>query len=162
MMETLTPISTRGRFQLEGIVGGRCLRRLSIAKGPDWLLWSLALLLTVAVSGCGGSGLGLVDVSGSVTLDGNQVQVQNLEFVPKAGGRPSTGIFDEQGQYRLVYSPQYIGALAGDHKIVIEVAGAVSQELTGKKGQVTLTKELKVDRSNRVIDCELREFEIRK
>ena len=121
----------------------------------------LFLFCIVVMSGCGNE-LGLVDVSGKVTLDGEIVEVVDLSFVPEDGKRSSGGVIDEHGNYRLVFNPRNVGALPGSHTIQIQVMGEVSQAVANRGGHVVLVKKVKVSDENRVIDCELREFNVQK
>ena len=118
----------------------------------------LTIAIAVAVlstAGCNSSGLSLSDVRGTVTLDG---QVVSVEFVPASGGRTSNGATDDQGKYRLIYSPQYAGASVGSHTVEIQVEGEVAEALVGSTGRAKLEKNLEVESGSNVIDLELRDF----
>lgn len=81
---------------------------------------TLTLISTVLTAGCGrGDKLPLVDVSGTVTLNGQPLEDATVVFYPIAGGRPSVGQTDESGFYDLKYVENQTGALAGRHKVSI-------------------------------------------
>ena len=61
-------------------------------------------------------------VSGTVTLDGEPLNRASVMFQPKAGGRPSSGVTDENGYYRLGYSMTEEGAEVGTCTVKISTA----------------------------------------
>jgi hypothetical protein len=87
---------------------------------------SAVLLL---VFGCGGPSdqPELGTVTGKVTLNGQAVEDALVEFIPKDGGRPSTGQTDTEGNYELSYSASEMGAKVGTHSV--RVSTLVAQEL---------------------------------
>lgn len=81
-------------------------------------LLSFALLALLAV-GCSGSNLpDMGQVSGVVTLDGAPYANAYVVFSPTQG-RPSEGVTDSEGKYKLNYMPGAPGALLGNHKVSI-------------------------------------------
>jgi hypothetical protein len=85
----------------------------------------LRLAATVFISctvlvGC--SDMKVAPVSGSVTLDGQPVPKASVTFHPEAGGRPSFGVTDENGKYRLGYSMNEEGAEVGKCRVVVSTA----------------------------------------
>lgn len=78
-----------------------------------------ALVLVLCASGCGSSKLDLVDVKGVVTLDGKPLSAARVVFSPAARGRPSIGMTDVNGHYRLLYVEGRMGALSGKHTVSI-------------------------------------------
>jgi len=77
-------------------------------------------LLALHIAGCGGADIPEVgEVSGTVTVDGKPAPGILVSFVPKEGGRPSSGITDDNGYYELQYSPNAMGALIGSHTVSI-------------------------------------------
>jgi hypothetical protein len=117
--------------------------------------------------GCGTSGPQLSEVKGKVTVDGKAVPRAEVSFVPEAaGGSPSLGKTDAEGNYRLAFTQDRFGALIGKHKVTITSKKISPNEMpdTGepvdtafvpipKKYQSTLTAEVKT--SANVIDFEL-------
>lgn len=80
----------------------------------------LFLNLLVGCVGCGPSGPKLVDVTGSVTLDGKPVPNAIVTFNPDfAGGSNSLGKTDANGKYQLEFSQDRKGALVGKHLVEI-------------------------------------------
>jgi hypothetical protein len=67
-------------------------------------------------------------VTGTVKLDGQPLEGANVTFWPidAENDRPSSGVTDSSGQYRLMYTADESGALIGQHKV--EISTAVSSE----------------------------------
>jgi hypothetical protein len=78
------------------------------------------LLMSLILPGCGSGGPTVVPVTGTVTRNGNPVAHVHLDFMPEAGGRPSWGVTNEQGQFTLEYDPQQKGAEVGKHKVAVK------------------------------------------
>ncbi len=84
-----------------------------------------ALILGVALAGCGGSGVTYVPVSGVVTLDGKPYKNAIVSFQPMAvkgnlnPGRGSSALTDEAGKFSLATDEGARGAVAGKHLIRI-------------------------------------------
>lgn len=74
----------------------------------------------IALVGCGGAGdyPDMGEVTGTVTMDGKPLPDALVTFQPE-GGRPSSGVTDEDGYYELIYSAQMKGAKSGDHMVSI-------------------------------------------
>jgi hypothetical protein len=84
------------------------------------LLALAGALLILPLAGCGGADIPeLGEVEGTVTIDGKPASGILVSFVPTAGGRPSSGITNDDGYYELQYSPQAMGALVGSHHVSI-------------------------------------------
>ncbi len=64
------------------------------------------LLIAACLAGCGGDGLQLVQVNGTVTLDGQPLVGAAVIFHPD-GGRPSVGETDSEGRYSLKYTVDF-------------------------------------------------------
>ena len=77
----------------------------------------LLSLMVLVVVGCGAGGPELGEVSGIVTLDGKPVPNAFVTFAPEAAGRPSQAKTDEEGRYKLQFSPSREGALLGHHDV---------------------------------------------
>lgn len=81
-------------------------------KGP------LALaLVCLSMVGCGGDKLATVE--GTVTFDGRPLRDATIVFSPRNGARPSTAKTDENGHYRLLFTPKQAGAEVGQHTVSI-------------------------------------------
>lgn len=86
----------------------------------------LAVLATGLAVGCGGSSDGpeLVEVYGTVTMDGAPLPDATVQFTPEGGGdaegvRLVAGRTDSSGDYTLEYSASRSGALPGKYKVSI-------------------------------------------
>lgn len=84
-------------------------RRTAIGISLVALLW---------LTGCGGPD-NIGQVSGVVKLNGEPLSGARVEFTPKAGGRPSSGITDDSGTYRLSYTREVNGGEIGEHSVRI-------------------------------------------
>lgn len=79
------------------------------------------------MSGCGGSGAGLVPVSGTIKLDGQPLGQAQILFVPIAATTAdaelasvqSAGVTDAQGKYQLLTLDHGPGAVPGKHKVEV-------------------------------------------
>lgn len=79
----------------------------------------LASLLAVAITGCGGGGPKVVEISGTVTRGGKPLKDFTLNFHPE-NGRTSWGVTDSEGRYTLHYTRDQDGACVGKHKVIVE------------------------------------------
>ena len=92
---------------------------MSKVKASPAVRFGIPGLLCVAfLAGCSDSE-GLGRVTGVVTLDGKPLSEANVEFVPSAGGRPSTAVTDSEGRYELLYTMTEKGAAIGEHKVIV-------------------------------------------
>ncbi len=87
-------------------------------------------------AGCGGaSGPELIDVHGTVLLDGKPLPNATVRFVPEVQGaeavRPASGVTDDDGRYELEYSSTRSGALPGKYKVLITTAQAPEEDEEG-------------------------------
>ena len=82
----------------------------------------LAPLMTMMLIGCGRSD-GLVEVSGTVTLDGKPLPEAIVQFTAASNdagySRPATGRTDSGGHYQLEYSTGRTGTRPGAYKVSI-------------------------------------------
>ncbi len=80
-----------------------------------------ATVVVLAVVGCMGSSVQypeVVDVTGSVLLDGKPLAGATITFVP-SNGRASAGQTDANGRYTLAYTKTIAGAIFGWHRVMI-------------------------------------------
>ena len=100
------------------------------------VLPAAGLLLTLVLAGCGDKGPKVVKVNGTVTRNGKPVPNVAVHFTPPAG-RPSLGMADANGNFKLQYTVDKDGAEVGTHKVHVEFPPASPQEendlATGKK-----------------------------
>ena len=110
---------------------------------PIFLLASFVIFI-----GCNsGSGTPLSDVTGVVTMDGNPATGAALRFTPKSGQRASSGRVGQDGKYRLIFTPDELGAVIGEHEVFVQYKGKM------------LTKNVAVeDSGTSTLDLELSEF----
>lgn len=103
---------------------------------------ALAMVVGLSLAGCGGSSEGpeLGQVSGTVTLDGQPLEGAEIQFQP-AEDRPSRGQTDSSGFYRLSFTGNRMGAVLGDHTVMITTVRAASGG-EGDQPAVAARKEL--------------------
>lgn len=94
-------------------------------------------LLMLAVLGCGSSGPRLGQVEGTITLDGQPLPEALVTFYPK-DGRPSSGVTDSNGVYRLQFTADKAGAALGEHVVRITANQQSGEEVPTKRVQETL------------------------
>src|SRR5688500_14866326 len=104
----------------------------------------LAILAAVLLAGCDRptdySDLGLVDVTGKITLDGQPLPGATVRFEGPPN-RFAEGLTDAAGNYRLMYDSNQPGCLPGE-KVVRIVKGPVGEgsdertPIEGPDGQV--------------------------
>jgi len=82
-------------------------------------------MLLAALAGCGGGGLDLVPVSGTLRLDGRPVEDAAVMFSPVDGRPVASGTTDAQGTFRLTTTNKP-GALVGEHRVTV-----TKQRVTG-------------------------------
>jgi len=112
--------------------------------GNRWTLGLTVLFvpLLFAFSGCG-SKFSLSDVSGVVTLNGAPVTGAGVRFTPLSGDRSSSGQTDGDGNYRLIFSPTEVGAITGEHEVLVQHSGKLlSKSVTVESGSPTINLEL--------------------
>ncbi len=99
----------------------RCLCTFLIASG----------LLSLLLAGCGGapqadySSLGLVDVTGTVKLDGEPVNDAVVAFEDLETGGEAYGLTDDSGYFRLKFDSVEYGVIPGKKRISISTARKV-------------------------------------
>jgi hypothetical protein len=81
--------------------------------------------VSLSLIGCSGDRPETAQASGKVTLQGAPVIGASVMFQPVAGGRPGTGITDDNGVYQISsYGEPNDGVAVGEHKVtVIKIAG---------------------------------------
>lgn len=84
-------------------------------KHIAWLVLPALLMF-----GCGQKGPKLVNVEGTLTVNGEAIEGALIEFQPDdPTGSPSYGATDADGHYELEFNPQRKGALIGMHRVRI-------------------------------------------
>lgn len=97
-----------------------------ISRRPFQLCGPLLLGLTLCVAGGCSQGpqadyskLGLVEVSGTVTLDGEPLPQAAIFFVNEADNTHSYGVTDAQGYYSMMLNNQKSGVIPGTKRVEI-------------------------------------------
>jgi hypothetical protein len=70
-----------------------------------------------------GCGAGMVDVQGTVKLEGQPLAGVNVTFEDSAKHIRSTGITDAQGKFRLSTNAKNDGAMPGEYKVAVSQPG---------------------------------------
>lgn len=87
----------------------------------NWTSVCVVGVSLAAITGCVPSGPSLVQVSGTVTHDGQPLEHITVHFVPESG-RPSWGNTDAQGRYTAEYSADRKGVVVGRHRVFVVFA----------------------------------------
>jgi hypothetical protein len=88
------------------------------SKSCIWLLCVIFIVGCSSGSNVDYSGLGLIKVTGVVTLDGSPLPDVTVLF-ESSDGQFSSGVTDENGQYRLAYDSDTDGVTPGEKIIRI-------------------------------------------
>src|SRR5215471_2560507 len=96
---------------------------MNARTGWHWL--GLALLL--AAGGCGRSHL--VKATGRLTYQGKPVPSTRVFFLPDDGGRRSSGLTDDEGNFTLQYSRTAAGVTRGGHTVFLTYEMSADEEL---------------------------------
>jgi hypothetical protein len=103
---------------------------------------SFVLLAVLIVAfGCSGKHK-LVEVEGTVKVNGQPVEKIQVEFWPVASGPRSIGVTDAQGRFTLMSDDgKQKGASLGMHKVVLRDVGILGDKFLGRAGEdVDMTK----------------------
>ena len=84
-------------------------------------LVSLLILFVPFFCGCSDSPATAL-VEGTVSFDGKPLAGTTVMFQPVDGSRLSAGETDASGKYTLRFTPTKMGAVPGEHKVVIQTA----------------------------------------
>jgi hypothetical protein len=124
------------------------------------------LLVGIFAAGCGGGGPQIVPIEGVATHNGEPVPNIRIYFVP-TDGRPSWGITDETGRFKLDYDPEHTGAKVGTHTVWVldegsnidptaAASGAARPkrsssigEIVGKYGREKSTLQVEIKKADR-------------
>jgi hypothetical protein len=121
-----------------------------------------ALVVAVLIAiGCSQRGFELAPVTGTVTMDGKPLAQALVRFLPQGGAvnRPSTGVTDVDGKYRLLYSAREEGTIVGPVKVEITTGDPEQPKLypetvpTKYNTETTLTRD--VQSGDNVFDFDL-------
>ena len=109
----------------------------------------LLLACLIAFTGCS-DGPKIVEVEGSVKVNGEPTSGIQVEFWPIASGPRSIGVTDEHGRYSLTTDDgKKKGAVVGQHKVILRDVGILGDKFLGRAGEdVDMTKGKKPRISN--------------
>jgi hypothetical protein len=120
--------------------------------------WTLCSMLGL-LAGCGSSDFGTV--TGTVLAEGKPLPNAMVTFTPDPAGRPSSGVTDANGVYRLIYTKDQKGALIGPHTVRVSTAvaegdyGKMSREKLPAKYNIASEIKKEVQPGRNVIDIEV-------
>ena len=114
--------------------------------------WVCAVLGTILLTGCGGSGPRLVPVEGAVTLDGKPLANKSLMFTPigDTSGQGAGGTSDAEGRYTLLAAVpgatrDYQGIAPGRYRVTVFesiIVGDLSVEEEGDEPAAALGPDM--------------------
>lgn len=88
-------------------------------------------LMVSVLSGCtGNDGPELARVTGTVTRAGKPVPDLLVYFQPEVG-RPSWGLTDASGEFKLYYTKEQDGAVFGEHRVNVQFNQSQPQSFAG-------------------------------
>ena len=82
-------------------------------------LIGIGCLLAATMIGCGDGRPATTPVSGVVTFEGQPVRDATVVMMTVAGGRPATGVTDEEGRFVLTTFDKDDGAMLGEHVVTV-------------------------------------------
>ena len=95
-------------------------------------VWLCSCMLT----GCGKAGPEIVEVEGTLTLDGKPLDKVIVEFWPDSDGPKSSGMTDAQGKFVLKTADgTRAGAVVSKHKVVLYDESIVKHAFLGRAGE---------------------------
>lgn len=110
-------------------------------QGLRGLAFCFIFILTVSGCGDGAPPIGLV--TGKVTYKGKPVSAATVSFMPSEG-RPSWGITDAEGNYKLHWDEDHDGAEVDNHKITIAfIPGSPGEEAALAAGKAVIPTDRK-------------------
>lgn len=84
--------------------------------------------------GCGPTPPRMVEVDGTVTMDGKPLEKIHVEFWPETNGPKSFGLTDDQGKFSLSYEDgSKKGAVVGKHKVVLQDTSIIVDKRFGRE-----------------------------
>ena len=113
------------------------------------------VISALVLAACAAEGPELGAVYGTVKLDGKPVPHAHLSFEPEGPGRAATGLANENGEYKLDYSPTAEGALVGPEIVRISTLTAVNPETIPPKYNTKSELKRKVESGSNEISFEL-------
>jgi hypothetical protein len=101
-------------------------------------IWLLVLLTTCPLgAGCGRKDIPeLGQVEGRVSARGKPLPGVMVQFIPESGGRPGSGITDEEGHFELTYTADYTGTKVGPNRVEITTIWPEGEPPPGEKEKI--------------------------
>jgi hypothetical protein len=101
----------------------------------SWLT-ALAVLASFFVAGCAEPQAKLVDVEGTVKLNGQPLEKVRVEFWPLNNGPQSAALTDAEGEFVLeTLDGTQKGAVVGKHKVVLKDMSIVTVPFRGRANE---------------------------
>ena len=89
-----------------------------------------------ALVGCGGDGIKIAEVEGTVKLGGKPLDKIMVEFWPESDGPRSFGETDAEGHFKLKTDDgKRDGASVGSHKVILKDSGVLGDKFMGRAGE---------------------------
>jgi hypothetical protein len=102
-----------------------------------------AACAVIGLSGCGGGGPQVCEVSGTITYAGVPLPNVAITFEPVDGSRSSYGESDAEGHFTMRYSGTEDGALAGEHLVFVEYLPQGEEGMAYMEGRLQLKGTIK-------------------
>ena len=104
-------------------------------RSGTWL--AIVLAFGSLSAGCGRSDIPeLGQVKGRVAARGQPLPGVMVQFIPESGGRPGSGITDEQGEFELTYTADYTGTKVGPNRVEITTIWPDGEPPPGEKEKI--------------------------
>ena len=107
-----------------------------VLKLSIWKVFSVGVVITSAIAGCGGGDAGpkVVPVTGKVLYKGLPLTEAQVAFLGDGKSRPAVAITDTQGRFVLTTSLTGDGAVPGNHTVTVSktVDNPSAKKVTGK------------------------------
>lgn len=98
------------------------------------LFTAVIAVTTLVVMGCGPTAPQVVEVTGTVTLDGKPLDRIQVEFWPEVSGPTSYGLTDDQGRFTLASQDgAKKGAVVGKHKVILQDTSIIVDRRMGRE-----------------------------
>ena len=120
------------------------------------VLMPLLAITAITTFGCGGGGVKIVPVEGTVKLDGKPLDRIMVEFWPESEGPRSFGETDSEGHFVLTTDDgKREGAAVGSHKGLVKDVSVLGDKFLGRAGEnVNITEGRKPRISNKFATIE--------
>lgn len=94
------------------------------------------VLVSGFAAGCGPGGPVLVDVEGTVTLNGKPLENIYIEFWPESDGPKSSAVTDANGKFVMKTADGVkVGAMVGKHRVLLHDKSIMKVQFLGRAGE---------------------------